>query len=69
MEKYIGPNIKKYLKERGITQSFIAKKVGISEEALSRILKGTRNIFAEEYFLICEVLDVPFDTFYMKGGA
>lgn len=69
MKNNTGPRIKKYLNEKGITQAFLSRKTGISEDVISRILNGNRNMSAEEYFLICEALNVPLNVFYKKGGA
>lgn len=69
MKNNIGPHIKKYLNEKGITQAFLSRKTGISEDVISRILNGNRNMSAEEYFLICEALNAPLNVFYKKGGA
>ena len=42
--------IREYLEENGITQAFIAKKTGMTKQALSDSLRGERNLTAEEYF-------------------
>lgn len=69
MDGQIGNKIKNYLENRGITQTFIAKKTGISINKLNMSLNGNRKLLAEEYFLICEALGVPLNTFYEKGGV
>lgn len=58
-----GKKIKEYLKENGISQTFVATKTGMSISILNAALNGNRKILAEEYFLICQALDVPLDTF------
>ena len=55
--------IKKYLKEHGIRQDFIAKKTGIRDQKISMSLNGKRRLSLEEYELICGALEVPVDTF------
>lgn len=54
--------IKEYISEKGITQSFICKKTGISGPKLSMSLSGKRELSIEEYELICGALEV--DTNY-----
>lgn len=45
--------LRKYLKERGIKQSFVAECAGISEKRIYRILDGTSPMRAEEFQNIC----------------
>jgi transcriptional regulator with XRE-family HTH domain len=59
----IGSSIKEHLESRGITQTFICNKTKIPNNIMSPMLNGKRKISAEEYFLICEALNVPLDTF------
>lgn len=58
-----GKKIKRYLKSKGISQTFVANKAGISISTLNATLNGNRKLLAEEYFVICKVLDVPLDAF------
>ena len=63
----IGAKIKNYLNEKGIKQSFVAQKVGITPARMSEICnKQDRNIDCVLYYKICKVLNVPFETF-MEG--
>lgn len=59
----INLRINEYLISKGIKQTYIAKKVGISEDKLSNILNGKRKISATEYLNLCEVLGVDPKTF------
>lgn len=65
----IGQAILKYLKEKGITQTSIAERTGMGISTLNAILHGNRRIEVEEYFKICKVLEVSFDTFYIDKKA
>ena len=58
-----GIKIKEYLNSKGISQTFVANQTGISVSTLNSALNGNRKLLAEEYFLICKVLDVPLDHF------
>lgn len=58
-----GVKIKEYLASKGITQTFISNKTGIPISTLNQALNGNRKMLAEEYFLICEILEVPLNKF------
>lgn len=60
----VGKNIKAYIDERGIKQSFIAEKTGISNSVLSKMLSGDYTITATNYYNICKALDVPMEKFF-----
>lgn len=59
----IGLKVKEYLDENGIKYSFLSEKVGIPMNVLSPLLNGKRKMSVEEYFTICEALNLPVDTF------
>ncbi len=65
----LGQKIKEYLKSVGVTQSFISSRTKISQSTLSAMLNGERKILAEEYFLICKVLNLDFSFFYTDIDA
>lgn len=55
--------IKQYLDERGIKQSFLGGKLRMSPSTINALLNGNRGISAEEYFQICDALNLPLDYF------
>lgn len=59
----VGGKIKQYMLSKGISQSFISSKTGIQVGVLNAILNSKRKLYAEEYFAICEVLDVQLAMF------
>lgn len=59
----LGERIKNYLSEVGLKHIAVAEKAGFSLNTFSAMLNGKRKITAEEYFVICKVLNVPLDTF------
>lgn len=63
----VGSRIKKYLEEKGISQTFLAEKSTVPISALNPILNEKRKVTAEEYFLICEALNVSTEKF--KNGS
>ena len=62
----VGNNIKEYLNENGIKQSFVANKVGVSNSVMSEICNKDRTIDCVLYYKICKVLNVPLE-FFLKG--
>ena len=59
----LGLKIKKYLEEKGISQTYISKKTGIELPKLNLALNGNRRFTFEEYEKICYVLNVNTDKF------
>lgn len=59
----IGKRIKEYLAERGIKQSFVAEKAGLTPTTMSDICIKDRKIECVEYYRICKALGVPMETF------
>ena len=55
--------MKKYLEENGISQTFISKKTGIELPKLNMSLNGHRRFTFPEYELICGALNVNTDKF------
>lgn len=67
----VGQKIKTYLKDNGITQTFVANKAGIPVQKLNLSLNGNRKLDFDEYELICGVLSVGTDKFLtpkLPGG-
>lgn len=62
----VGQNIKSYLAENGIKQTFLSEKTNIPNSILSAMLSGTRKIEVMEYFKICQALKVDMMTFIVE---
>lgn len=58
--------ISSYIEEKGIKQSYIAEKIGISADLFSKTLLGTRRLQTTEFFEICFALNVSPEYFYQK---
>lgn len=54
----VGIKIKKYLREHGISQTYISRKIGLQLAKLNRSLNGYRRLSFDEYVAICEALGV-----------
>lgn len=59
-----GIAIRNYLKTNGITSTFLATNLNMSDMVISSMLAGKRKIKIEEYVAICNILKVDFDYFY-----
>ena len=59
----IGTKIKEYLVMKGIKQTFVAEKSGLTPTIMSDICNKDRKIDVVEYAKICKALDLPLDYF------
>jgi len=59
----VGEKIKAYLKEKGISQKWLALETCISPAKLNLALNGHRRLTFEEFEYICYALNVPTSTF------
>lgn len=66
---FIGKKVKQYLIDHGISQAFLSSKSGMSRSKLNLTLNGKRPLSAEEFVLICKVLEQPPDRFISTGQA
>lgn len=57
--------IREHILEQGLKFSSIAAKLGISPATFSDIMNGKRKLGAEEYRLICQILNVSM-TFFVN---
>lgn len=58
-----------YLQENGLVQASVARKSGMTEQALSDSLRGVRRLTAEEYVSICHTLGVDTGAFDERTKA
>lgn len=63
----LNQRIKRFMEERGIKQSFLKEQIGMTASTVNALLNGNRGISAEEYFKICDALNVPLD-YFREGG-
>lgn len=59
----VGARIKEYLVEKGIKQTFLAQKTGLTDSNISDICNNGRKIDCISYYKICKALDLPFEYF------
>lgn len=63
-----GLKIKNYMDSKGIKYSHIAEKTGIKMNVFSAMLNNKRKITVEEYFTICDALQVDGNLFAQKAN-
>jgi len=59
IDKKVGAKIEKIIKERGLKQNVLAKKIGISPSYFNAIVKQKARISLELLEKIAKVLDIP----------
>lgn len=59
----VNKKLKEYLDSHGITQAFLVKKTGISQEKISNIVNLRRKVTADELGKIANALKVSADIF------
>ena len=65
----IGMKIKQYLTEKGIKQTFLVEKTGMSSSVISDICTGRKkSIDTIAYYKICKALGVDLATFLKEEG-
>ena len=65
----INQKLNDYIEENGIKQIHIAQKTGMSADTISKILNGNRRILADEFLLICSVLEIDANIFRNQKSA
>lgn len=55
--------IKNRIKERGVTLVFVSKQAHMKTDLLSKTLNGNRNMKADEFVNLCQVLDLTLEDF------
>ena len=59
MERYDFGKLLGRMREKRITQTYLAKKVGISETSMNFSLNNKRDFKQEEILSVCEQLEIP----------
>ncbi|MEA4919338.1 MAG: helix-turn-helix transcriptional regulator [Clostridiaceae bacterium] len=62
-------NIRQYVKENGIKNTYVYEKAGMTQSAFLLALNGKRKLTADEYVAICKALNVPLDKFVANNKA
>lgn len=59
----VGITISNGIRKKGMTISSVARRVGMREDSLRKVVTGTRKLKSSEFLLICLVLELDFDDF------
>lgn len=54
----INTKINQIVEQRGIKQTYVAEKTGWSNDKVSKILRGVQKMTAEDFLILCSVLDL-----------
>lgn len=57
----LGKRLKQARSKKNYTQEYVAEKLDLSVEHLSRIENGKKNVYLHKLALWCDVLDVPIE--------
>lgn len=60
----IAEKIAGYVLDKGIRQSHLCKKTGMTKQGLCMALQGKRKLSIDEYAKICNALDLPLAYFF-----
>ncbi|MFC1809226.1 helix-turn-helix domain-containing protein [Candidatus Omnitrophota bacterium] len=63
-DNLFGKNLLYILKTKGINQSELAQKIGVSQSCLSRWINGRRALHASQRRKICDVLGISETSFF-----
>ena len=55
---WINLRLREIMESRVIKQTYICEKTGLSPDAVSRIMNGTRKVTGEELLMFCDLFDV-----------
>ncbi len=58
MYTHPGPRIRQYIENNGIKKKYVSEAAGIPLSAFSQMCQGRQKITVQQYFTICDVLNV-----------
>ena len=65
----VGARLRTLRKERHLTQTELARQIGIQQSDLSRMEKGEYRVSLDSLFKILSVFDVSFNDFFVESQA
>ncbi len=66
--KQVGDNIQSVLVEKNVSQQYLADKLNISKQVMSKIILGAKAINVAEIAQIASTLSVPVDSLLNMNG-
>jgi transcriptional regulator with XRE-family HTH domain len=64
LDQHIGTYLRRLRESRGLTQTDLAQKAGVSYQQIHKYENGSNRISAGRLGLFAEILDVPVQSFY-----
>ncbi|OBF42568.1 hypothetical protein A5719_03300 [Mycolicibacterium peregrinum] len=68
-DRVVGANIRRWRDARGLSQADLASKLGIHQQTIQKIEKGTRPLKYAEAVHISDVLDIPLKDLFKEFNA
>lgn len=65
MIEFIGKNIQKIRKNRGLTQQQLARSIRVSQGVITRLENGHTMVSVDKLIRIAETLDVPIEALFV----
>ena len=62
-------NLKRILKEKGVSQAELARRIGVKPPYISSLMSGSQNIGGNTLIKICRALNVSEEEFYEGIGG
>ena len=69
IKKSLGQAIKNHREAKGYTQEFVAEKLGVSRQAVSKWEKGTTEPSTSNLFALAKLFDMPIEEFMKEIQA
>lgn len=63
----VSDRLKKYRLERNYSQDYLAKKLGITQKAYSKIENNETKLNVEVLQMVSEILDLPIESFFKNA--
>ncbi len=63
MNVSVGAKLNAYLKDHGITQTWLANQTGIEQPKIANVLNGKRKLTADELVVIASTLNLDLSFF------
>lgn len=61
--------IGRFIREKGVKQSIISAKAGMTEQQLSDVVRKRRKLEANEMFALCDALGINPNEIYLQSRA
>lgn len=59
--------LRDYINEHGLKQTYVARKMGLSDQQLSNLINGSAKFTGDKAIMVSKALGVPLDIFLDKN--